>query len=61
MIRLNEHELSWFNHNAHLLNVPEGTSVAAEIFVRKGVHGISLFHKAIVARNIKKIQELLDN
>ena len=61
MIRLNAHELSWFNHNVHLLNIPEGTSAAAEIFTRKGVHGIAQFHKAIVARDLKKIQELLDN
>ncbi len=51
MIRLNHHELTWFNHNNHLLDIPEGTSAAAEIFVRKGVHGITQFHKAIVARN----------
>ena len=61
MIRLNHHELTWFNHNNHLLDIPEGTSAAAEIFVRKGVHGITQFHKAIVARNINKIQELLDS
>ena len=60
MIRLNHHELSWFNHNVHLLNIPEGTSAAAEIFTCKGVHGIAQLHKAIVARNMKKIQELLD-
>ena len=61
MIRLNDHELAWFNHNAHQLSIPEGPSAAAEIFTRMGVHGIAQFHKAIVARNIKKIQELLDS
>lgn len=50
MIPLNAHELSWYNHNQHLLNIPEGTSAAAEIFTRKGVHGIAQFHKAIIAR-----------
>ena len=60
MIRLNAHELSWYNHNVHLLNIPEGTSAAAEIFTSKGVHGLAQLHKAIVSRSIKKIQELLD-
>ena len=59
MIPLNAHELSWYNHNQHLLNIPEGTSAAAEIFTRKGVHGIAQFHKAIIARDINKIQRLL--
>lgn len=61
MIPLNSHELSWFNHNAHQLSIPEGTSAAAEIFTRMGVHGIAKFHKAIIARDINKIQRLLDN
>ncbi len=60
MIRLNEHELSWFNHHQHLLSIPEGTSAAAEIFTKYGVHGIPKFHKAIVARSVEKIQRLLD-
>lgn len=61
MIRLNANEISWFNHNSHRLSVPAGTSAAAEIFARKGVHGIAQFHKAIIARDLNKIQELLDN
>ncbi len=61
MICLNSHELAWYNHNQHLLNIPEGTSAAAEIFVRSGIGGISQFHRAIVARDINKIQQLLDS
>jgi len=61
MIPLNEHELSWLNHNRHLLNVPKDSSIAAEVFVAKGVEGVARLHKAIIARDIKKIQRLLDN
>ena len=61
MIPLNEHELSWFNHHRHELTLPNGSSPAAEIFTKRGVHGIAQFHKAIIARDIKKIQELLDD
>ena len=53
MIRLNEHELSWFNHNRQDLRLPKGSSPAAEIFVRHGVH-------AIMSGDIGKIQSLLD-
>ena len=60
MIRLNEHELSWFNHHRHELRLPKGSSAASEIFIKRGVHGIAQFHKAIIARDIGKIQELLD-
>jgi len=60
MIPLNPHELSWFNHNRHQLSLPKGSSPAAEIFIKRGVHGITLFHKAIIARDINKIQGLLD-
>tara|TARA_R100000008_G_scaffold44335_1_gene25786 strand:- start:459 stop:644 length:186 start_codon:yes stop_codon:yes gene_type:complete len=60
MIPLNEHEIAWFNHNRHELRVPEGSSPAAEIFTKHGVHGITLLHKAIIARDINKIQGLLD-
>ena len=61
MIRLNEHEMAWFNHNSHLLTYPEGSSPAAEIFIRKGVHGIAKFHKAIISRSLKRIQALIDD
>ena len=60
MIPLNEHELSWFNHHRHELRLPRRSSPAAEIFTKCGVHGITQFHKAIIARDIKKIQALLD-
>ena len=61
MIRLNEHELSWFNHNRQGLRLPKGSSPAAEIFIRHGVHGIAKFHRAIMSRDIGKIQSLLDS
>jgi hypothetical protein len=61
MIRLNEHELSWFNHNRQGLRLPKGSSPAAEIFIRHGVHGIAKFHHAITSRNIERIQALLDS
>ena len=44
MIPLNPHELSWFNHNRYELSLPKGSSPAAEIFTKHGVHGITLFH-----------------
>ena len=61
MIHLNEHEISWFNHNRHVLVLPEGSSPAAEIFTKHGVHGITQLHKAIVERSMEKIQALLDS
>jgi hypothetical protein len=61
MIPLNRHEMSWFNHNLQALRLPEGSSVAAEIFIRKGVHGIAKLHRAIIARDLNQIQKLLDS
>jgi len=61
MIRLNEHEISWFNHNISLLRFPKESSPAAEIYSRHGVDGIARFHRAIVNRNIEAIQNLLDS
>mgnify|MGYP003130458973 CR=1 len=61
MIRLNEHEISWFNHNVHLLKFPEGSSPAAEIYSRHGIDGVSRFHKALVQRNLHAVQDLLDS
>jgi len=61
MIPLNQHEMAWFNHNRQALQLPEGSSVAAEIFTKKGVHGIAKLHRAIIARDINQIQKLLDS
>ena len=36
-------------------------TIAAAVFVTKGVEGVARLHKAIIARDIKKIQRLLDN
>ncbi len=61
MIPLNQHEMAWFNHNRQALRLPEGSSVAAEVFTSKGVDGLTKLHRAIIARDINRIQKLLDN
>ena len=61
MILLNEHEIAWFNHNRQDLDVPDGSSPAAWIYVRKGVNGVARLHEAIMRRDIEKIQALLDS
>ena len=61
MIELNEYELAWFDRFRHSLSVPDGSSPAAWIYVRRGVDGIARLHEAIMRRDIKKIQALLDS
>jgi hypothetical protein len=61
MIRLNEEDLMWYQSVAHHLWVPNGASAAAHIFVQRGTWGLSAFHRAIVDRNFRKIQNMIDN
>ena len=61
MIRLNENEIYWLNRNQSSLNFEGNSSPAAEIYVKHGVNGLAAFHEAIVARDLTKIQQLLDS
>ena len=60
MIRLNEEDVAWFQSVSHHLYVPNGASPAAHIFVERGTWGLSAFHRAIVNRNFRKIQNMVD-
>jgi len=62
MVRLNRHDMQWFNHNAlPNLRIPNGSTPAAEVFTATGVAGLARLHEAIRARDINKIQRMIDN
>jgi hypothetical protein len=51
-------EIRWFNNQA--FQIPEGSSVAAEIFTQMGAKGIRELNWAVKRRDAKKIQDLID-
>jgi hypothetical protein len=61
MIPLNQYEIAWLERNLVELNMPEGSSVAAEVYTNHGLDGVAKLHKAIIGRSIRKIQNLLDS
>ena len=62
MVRLNRHDMQWFNNNAlPNLRIPTGSTPAAEVFTAAGVAGLARMHEAIRDRNINKIQQMIDN
>ena len=61
MIRLNAIDLRWFDREVKPRIECQSGSPAADIYPRKGIHGIALLHEAIKRRDVKRIQFLLDN
>ena len=62
MVRLNRHDMSWFNNTAlSRLRIPTGSTPAAEIFTATGVAGLARLHEAIREKDINKIQRMIDN
>jgi hypothetical protein len=60
MTPLNQHEISWFNHNRQHLTFEGDSSPASVIYTAMGVHGIAQLHQAIIQRSLRQIQDLLD-